>query len=303
MLVGVVTPSAGSVHVLGCEIPRQAVRAAPAHRLHDAALLALRGPDGGREPRLRGRGLRLPRGGAAPAGGGGARRVRARPAARRSAPAPCPAAGSSAWRSPSPPSTPRRSCSSTSRPPASIRRERRDFWERIFELAGDGVTVLVSTHYMDEAVRCHRLAMLRRGRLVALGEPRQLCDRLEGRVVEIAAEPPERAVRLLRQRPEVASVAQLGDRLHVLLGRRRTAAGPARARRRPRRPAGRHASRLPAPAGLADVSAAPARPGLEDVFVAVTQCRPSRRRRAFATRASPHRPSPHDPPAGPEAAP
>jgi ABC-2 type transport system ATP-binding protein len=150
--------------------------------------------------------------------------------------------------------------------------QRRLFWERIFELAGDGVTVLVSTHYMDEAVRCHRLAMLRRGRIVALGEPRRLADELDGRVVEVAAEPPDDAVRLLRGRPEVASVTQMGDRVHVLLAADGgEAAGAAT-------PASRAAPRFAAwlrEQGLGGVSATPARPGLEDVFVAATQAAPA----------------------------
>jgi ABC-2 type transport system ATP-binding protein len=139
--------------------------------------------------------------------------------------------------------------------------QRRLFWERILELAGEGVTVLASTHSMDEAVRCHRLAMLRRGRLVALGEPRRLADALDGRVVELDAEPPEAAVRLLRDRPEVASVTQMGDRVHVLLADDAD-------------PASELAPALAAwlrDQGLAEVTAAPARPGLEDVFVAATQ--------------------------------
>ena len=48
---------------------------------------------------------------------------------------------------------------------------RRDFWESLFALAARGTTILVSTHYMDEAERCHRLAILSQGRLVAEGEP------------------------------------------------------------------------------------------------------------------------------------
>jgi ABC-2 type transport system ATP-binding protein len=52
---------------------------------------------------------------------------------------------------------------------------RRDFWEALFELADAGTTVLVSTHYMDEAERCHRLAILDRGALVADGTPAELC--------------------------------------------------------------------------------------------------------------------------------
>src|SRR3546814_662149 len=59
---------------------------------------------------------------------------------------------------------------------------RRDFWEKLFDLADAGTTILVSTHYMDEAERCHRLAILDSGVLVADGVPEQLAAQLDGRV-------------------------------------------------------------------------------------------------------------------------
>ena len=62
---------------------------------------------------------------------------------------------------------------------------RRDFWESLFALADRGTTILVSTHYMDEAERCHGLAILDRGVLVASGAPRALMDALAGGIVEI----------------------------------------------------------------------------------------------------------------------
>ena len=57
---------------------------------------------------------------------------------------------------------------------------RRDFWDALFDLSESGTTLLVSTHYMDEAERCHRLAILDRGRLVADGTPQALMDQLPG---------------------------------------------------------------------------------------------------------------------------
>ncbi len=94
---------------------------------------------------------------------------------------------------------------------------RRTFWDKIFALAERGTTALVSTHYMDEAMRCHRLCVMREGRRVALGEPEHLTDPLAGRVLEIAARPIGIAIRLLQERPEVASLTQLGRRAHLLL--------------------------------------------------------------------------------------
>jgi ABC-2 type transport system ATP-binding protein len=94
---------------------------------------------------------------------------------------------------------------------------RREFWEQLFELAGAGTTIFVSTHYMDEAVRCHRLCMLRDGRRVAVGAPAELSRRLAGRVVNLEVAEPERAIAALRRSPLVESTTQLGDTLHVLL--------------------------------------------------------------------------------------
>lgn len=96
---------------------------------------------------------------------------------------------------------------------------RRDFWDTLFELAGRGTTILVSTHYMDEAERCHRLAILDRGRLVAEGVPRELAANIDATVLEIETADPLAARRALERRAGVKSVAQLGTRLHALLDR------------------------------------------------------------------------------------
>jgi len=62
---------------------------------------------------------------------------------------------------------------------------RRDFWEKLFDLSDGGTTILVSTHYMDEAERCHQLAILETGQLRNHGTPIELMGQLDGRVVEI----------------------------------------------------------------------------------------------------------------------
>ncbi|MCX5737016.1 MAG: ABC transporter ATP-binding protein [Proteobacteria bacterium] len=136
---------------------------------------------------------------------------------------------------------------------------RRAFWERLFELAATGTTILVSTHYMDEAVRCHRLCMLRDGRRAALGPPSALLHALRGRVVECRVEHIEAAIARLAGAPEVASITQLGDTAHVLLA---PGAGPAEVAAETLR------GRLEA-AGFSGVSAAPGTAALEDVFVAL----------------------------------
>lgn len=93
---------------------------------------------------------------------------------------------------------------------------RRDFWEKLFELADAGTTLLVSTHYMDEAERCHRIAILDHGALVADGTPAELTARLAGRTLVVEAAQPRQAARVLSDCPGVISVAQIGNSLRVL---------------------------------------------------------------------------------------
>ena len=96
---------------------------------------------------------------------------------------------------------------------------RRDFWENLFALVAAGTTILVSTHYMDEAERCHRLAILDRGRVAAEGEPKQLARDIDATVLEIESADLLAARRALAAMPAVRSVAQLGQRLRVLVHR------------------------------------------------------------------------------------
>jgi ABC-2 type transport system ATP-binding protein len=136
---------------------------------------------------------------------------------------------------------------------------RRTFWEKLFGLAAAGTTIFVSTHYMDEAVRCHRLALLRDGRRAGLGSPAELTRPFAARVVDVDVPDPERALAALATDPIVASTTQLGDTLHVLIA----PGGP---------PAADAAPRLEttlAAAGIAGARAAPASANLEDVFVAL----------------------------------
>jgi ABC-2 type transport system ATP-binding protein len=94
---------------------------------------------------------------------------------------------------------------------------RRDFWANLFRLAEAGTTILVSTHYMDEAERCHRLAILDQGVKVADGSPRDLQASTGMHVIEVLADDPYRAQTVLYHLPQVASVTQLGIRLRVLI--------------------------------------------------------------------------------------
>jgi ABC-2 type transport system ATP-binding protein len=94
---------------------------------------------------------------------------------------------------------------------------RRDFWESLFTLVHRGMTILVSTHYMDEAERCHRLAILAEGRLVSEGVPQDLMREIPAAVVEVEAGDASAARRALAGDDAIRSIAQLGLRLHVLL--------------------------------------------------------------------------------------
>ncbi|MBN6151219.1 ABC transporter ATP-binding protein [Xanthomonas sp. AmX2] len=135
---------------------------------------------------------------------------------------------------------------------------RRDFWEKLFDLADAGTTILVSTHYMDEAERCHRLAILDQGRLVADGTPDTLTAQLQGRTFAVRTAAPRRAQAQLHRSAGVLSVAQIGNELRVLGADGGVDAAQLRQRLRE--------------AGI-DAELAAVAPNLEDVFVAATRRR------------------------------
>lgn len=94
---------------------------------------------------------------------------------------------------------------------------RREFWEQLFDLSDQGTTILVSTHYMDEAERCHKLAILETGIKRADGAPDELMQNMGARVVEITSSNLRRLKQALINLPNVISAAQLGARLRVLV--------------------------------------------------------------------------------------
>jgi ABC-2 type transport system ATP-binding protein len=95
---------------------------------------------------------------------------------------------------------------------------RRRFWDLIHALGEDGVSVLVSTHYMDEAEYCHRIALINRGRLVALGTPQELKQRsLGGELLAVEGERIGDAVAQVERLAGVRDVAMFGSALHVLV--------------------------------------------------------------------------------------
>jgi ABC-2 type transport system ATP-binding protein len=133
---------------------------------------------------------------------------------------------------------------------------RREFWDSLFALTDAGTTILVSTHYMDEAERCHRLAILDHGRLVADGTPHELEDALPGQVLLIDCATPRAAQNALANLPGIAAMAQIGASLRVL--------GSDAADLRARIAADLHAANI-------DARVETTRPNLEDVFVAATR--------------------------------
>ena len=94
---------------------------------------------------------------------------------------------------------------------------RRDFWEQLFDLCDQGTSILVSTHYMDEAERCHKLAILENGIKRADGTPQQLMSNIAAHVVEIEAEGLRHLKQQLIKLPDIVTAAQLGARLRVLI--------------------------------------------------------------------------------------
>jgi ABC-2 type transport system ATP-binding protein len=134
---------------------------------------------------------------------------------------------------------------------------RRQFWELIHEMAAGGVTVFVSTHYMEEAEYCNRLALIFRGKIVALGTPSELKQgSLKGNLLEIECDSLAKAVEVLESTPGVHDVAIFGSALHLVVDNVETTVPQLRSR-------------------LVDndvrvLRVEPVQPSLEDVFVTLT---------------------------------
>ncbi len=133
---------------------------------------------------------------------------------------------------------------------------RRTFWEQLFDLVDEGATMIVSTHFMDEAERCHRLAILQHGVKKADGSPRQLMEDLQADIVEVEGPDLRKVKHDLDGKPKVLSTAQVGSRLRVLVDKSEP------------EPVDMLRSRLGA---FPNLSLTPQRPNLEDVFVSATR--------------------------------
>jgi ABC-2 type transport system ATP-binding protein len=94
---------------------------------------------------------------------------------------------------------------------------RRQFWDLIYELSGQGVTIFVTTHYMDEAEYCDRLGLIYRGELIALGTPHALkTEQMQEDVLEVLCDHPESVLSDLTSLPSVKEAAMFGKGLHLV---------------------------------------------------------------------------------------
>lgn len=140
---------------------------------------------------------------------------------------------------------------------------RQDFWQLVIKLVnardGEGVSVIISTPYMDEASRCHRVGFMKAGRIIAEDAPSNLRARLNGRVLELRGEPLPILRHVAHQDVDVEDVAAFGDKLHVRVGQGKSE---------------QVMKRLPdeiksAGGKLTDLRVIP--PALEDVFIALSE--------------------------------
>ncbi len=134
---------------------------------------------------------------------------------------------------------------------------REEFWHLLIGLLRGGSAVLVSTPFMDEAMRFNRIVFMNRGHILTSGTPRELMGRLANRILALAADPQMPARQIVRADPDVEDVNVFGDRLHLRV-----------------RSAEAVLARLPAALAAANIKMVelqPAMPTLEDVFISLLE--------------------------------
>jgi ABC-2 type transport system ATP-binding protein len=135
---------------------------------------------------------------------------------------------------------------------------RRTFWDLIYQLSAAGHTVFVSTHYMDEAEYCHRLALMYRGKIIALGTPRELKQSLQGHyLLRLESSDIFGSMQTLEKLDGVSDVAVFGGGLHVTVSDTSRAMPEIRAALQQ--------------AGITITVLEPIEPSMEDVFVAMIE--------------------------------
>lgn len=137
---------------------------------------------------------------------------------------------------------------------------RRDFWRILYSLLAEGVAILTSTSYLDEAERCHRVGLLHQGRMLLCDRPEELKQRFPGEILAVHAAQPERVREALAGAPGVRSALLVGDRVHVFVDE----AAPRLADLR-----GRLES-----AGIVYDSIQPVAATIEDLFVSAVESKP-----------------------------
>jgi len=134
---------------------------------------------------------------------------------------------------------------------------RREFWHILYQLLKTGITIFLSTAYMDEAERAHRVGLMHEGRLLVADTPQAIKAGFEGELLEIRAKDLRAARRLLEANPLARQVLSMGDRLMVTVDHRAQAEKPL--------------TQALSEAGLEGVSLTPAEPTLEDLFVQIVR--------------------------------
>jgi ABC-2 type transport system ATP-binding protein len=133
---------------------------------------------------------------------------------------------------------------------------RREFWKLLSQFLASGLTILMSTPYLDEAERCSRIALLHEGRLLALDQPGHLRASLPGTLVEVLVKSPREALRQLTEKSQSARAQVFGDRLHAWVDASDAASAEAAFRNTAQQ------------AGLEVGGVRAIKPSLEDVFIA-----------------------------------
>jgi ABC-2 type transport system ATP-binding protein len=134
---------------------------------------------------------------------------------------------------------------------------RREFWEILYRLLGGGLTIFLSTAYMDEAERAHRVGLIHHGRLLVVDTPKAIKSSFAGELLEARASDLWAARKILSGHPLVQQCLAMGDRLMLTVASRTQAAGPL--------------TEALTEAGLTQVNIALAEPNLEDLFVQIVR--------------------------------
>ena len=137
---------------------------------------------------------------------------------------------------------------------------RRDFWRILYSLVAGGVAILISTSYLDEAERCHRVGLLHQGRMLFCDRPEELKKRFPGEILAVHATQPGQVRAALVGAPGVRDALLVGDRVHLFVDDAARRLGDLRARLES--------------AGVTYDSIRPVAPTIEDLFVSAVESRP-----------------------------